>query len=94
MVNRLNDLTGLELDRLYNETTQLQEIRCELCAKPFRPNRKWQNFCSPVCRNKWHDDEAARVLNRLVVRIRVLEQDNAELLREISELRRQLGLLS
>lgn len=26
---------------------------CEVCKKPFKPNRSWQRFCGSGCRGKW-----------------------------------------
>jgi hypothetical protein len=30
------------------------QIPCGACPALFKPKKKWQRFCSPKCRNDWH----------------------------------------
>ena len=37
-------------------------MQCDECGKNFRPARPWQHFCSPRCRNNFHNRETSRAL--------------------------------
>lgn len=47
------------------------EVLCDACTHPFAPRKRWQRFCSPRCRNDWHQwtktVREARELVRLVL---------------------------
>ncbi len=30
-------------------------MKCDECGKEFRPTTAWQRFCSPTCRNAFHN---------------------------------------
>ena len=53
-------------------------IPCPVCATAFVPRRRWAKFCSPKCRNAYHNSMAPEVLRRdldeLKRRIEALEQ--------------------
>jgi hypothetical protein len=38
-------------------------MRCDECGKDFRRTRAWQHFCSPKCRNDYHNHETSRALH-------------------------------
>jgi hypothetical protein len=31
--------------------------RCLFCNEEFNPSRPWMKFCSPKCRNNYHNDK-------------------------------------
>jgi hypothetical protein len=35
-------------------------MQCDECGRDFRPARDWQHFCSPRCRNAYHNRENSR----------------------------------
>jgi hypothetical protein len=38
-------------------------MQCKECGKEFRQSRWWQEFCSPKCRNDFHNHETSRALH-------------------------------
>jgi predicted nucleic acid-binding Zn ribbon protein len=34
--------------------------KCQCCRKAFRATKPWQRFCSPKCRDEWHNDETRK----------------------------------
>lgn len=53
---------------------------CPVCGEPFDLARPWQKFCSKKCQQLWH----YRIKQD---RLRQLEHDKEELIREIARLR-------
>ena len=91
MVIRLNDYTHEQIMEAQASAKQLAPAYCATCGKRFIPKRKWQSFCSSRCRSKNHTTRLEENLTSLQVHCQTLEADKLELLREISELRKQLG---
>lgn len=94
MVNRLNDLSRAEMAEILLEAemrrlNRATQIDCPVCAKAFRPNRLWQKFCSKKCQQRWHVEYTEARFLSYEARIRALEHDKAELLRELAELRQK-----
>jgi len=34
--------------------------KCQRCQRPFKPSKTWQRFCSPACRDEWHNEETRK----------------------------------
>jgi predicted RNA-binding Zn-ribbon protein involved in translation (DUF1610 family) len=34
--------------------------KCQQCEKAFKPSKTWQRFCSPKCRDEWHNEETRK----------------------------------
>jgi hypothetical protein len=77
------------LEALDSPTHPGTQRNCRWCGERFHPNRLWQEFCRPVCRNTYHNDSWRREAGTLQQRVRQLEQENDELIRECSELRKR-----
>ncbi len=84
--NRLNDYTRKELEQALAEYLNKEvkrPTRCRLCKAEFTQNRRWQEFCSNLCKNRWHSEAKDR-------RIEELERMVDLLRREVEDLRTQL----
>ena len=38
---------------------------CKYCGKEFEKVRKWKEFCSPKCKNNWHNERRNRAMSML-----------------------------
>lgn len=64
-----------------NTINKMDKRKCEFCGRIFEPRRRWQKFCSSICRvSAWH---ASRVrpeeLSELKVRLDRLEKKLQEI---------------
>lgn len=74
-----------EIQAALNARSQgAKELECHLCSRPFRPNRKWQKFCSQKCQTDFN--KMAQILE-----IENLQGKLAAALRRISELQEELA---
>ena len=49
-----------DLSSVYNKAEQAkvgQEIECVQCGTSFRKANKWHTFCTPKCRDSWHNTQ-------------------------------------
>jgi predicted nucleic acid-binding Zn ribbon protein len=37
-----------------------ESTKCRACVKTFKAVKPWQRFCSPKCRDEWHNDETRK----------------------------------
>lgn len=72
--------------------------RCEFCGASFTPVRSWQTCCSAQCRNAKHNEAKVLTFQQLEEKIvvlerqaKALEQENGELMAELSQLRAAAG---
>lgn len=64
---------------------------CARCQRLFKPKRFWQRFCSASCRTVHHNEEKDPVA--LQQKLQVAYRQEAELLREIEELKAEVKRL-
>lgn len=70
----------------FNSTTS---VECRNCGESFLLKRKWQAFCSDICRTGFHRREMLTAKDR---QIEDLEKEVQRLEAENARLRNQLGL--
>ncbi len=70
----------------FNSTTT---IECKNCNQKFLLKRKWQSFCSDICRAGFHRRELMAAKDRHIAE---LEQEIKRLEAENLKLKQQLGL--
>lgn len=91
MVNRLNDLTKAEI-AAYKErlSSRRQERPCAWCDKPHLM-RADQQFCNATCRAAYAQAAARLKYEQLIHAQEVWHKERAELIKEIADLRKELG---
>ena len=41
---------------------EMEHLHCAKCETHFLPSRRWQRFCSAICRDDWHNKERRAAL--------------------------------
>lgn len=89
MPNKLNDLTTVAIADVYKKLVK-KEQACLWCGE-VGLMKKNQQFCATRCRTNYHNAVARLNYEKLVTEQQAWRVERDELIREISDLRRQLG---
>lgn len=51
---------------------KLKQRKCESCRQLYMPKRNHQRFCSPGCRNDFHNNNNSRIIEDLKIENQLL----------------------
>ena len=98
--NELEPALIAELDEEIRRSLQKKkeernaELRdCPTCGTPYHPTKEWQRFCSVACKSSYHNEREEIRREKKVLELARLKQDNEELVKENSALRKEIARL-